>query len=152
MTSVWLNRAMVPAGLLVLAVALPVLCCGCGGGDELDLGLTGTISGTVSHKGQPLTTGRIQFYSVEKSTGGGADLGSDGTYTIETPLPVGSYVVTVHPVAAKDMPPPPDPLSEAPSAPAQPPPFAAKYASMDDSPLTADIEEGENSKDFDLTE
>lgn len=62
-----------------------MLSLGCGGG-------TGTVSGTVTHNGQPLPYGSVQFVSP-----GGAfvsEIGPDGSYTINA-VPTGVSKISI---------------------------------------------------------
>jgi hypothetical protein len=55
---------------------------------------TGTISGKVTYKGEPVKIGNISFVSTEGQTTVSAILAEDGTYTIPT-ISVGSCKVCV---------------------------------------------------------
>ncbi len=79
------------AGLLLLFV-LPIS--GCGGGPP-----SGTVTGTVTFKGAPLTTGRVIFYGANNQTAI-AQIGEDGNYEA-IKVPLGLVKVAV------DTPPPP---------------------------------------------
>ncbi len=65
---------------------------GCGGG-----GSTGTVGGSVTYKGQPVTQGEVSFYSKDKGVGATAKLDATGKYTFDQPLAPGTYAVTVLP-------------------------------------------------------
>jgi hypothetical protein len=134
-------------------VAFAVLACvvaspGCG-----ESGPTmGRVGGKVTYKGQPVPKGTIAFQAT--SPGGRNATGTiaeDGTYTLQTENPgdgaiVGDYKVAV--VARDDVildyipkkAPPPKRLTP------------EKYENPDTSGLTAKVEPGSNTKDFDLTD
>ncbi len=80
-----------------LALFAASLLTGCGGG-EPDKGPTGTVSGTVTLSGQPLSGGTIRF-SADQKTPFGADLDGTGKFTIGSPVLTGTYKVTVYPPA-----------------------------------------------------
>ena len=142
------TAVMTIASAVVFAAAFA----GCGGTTQT--GPTGTVSGKVNVKGQPMTTGRVNLYSNELSAGGGSDIGADGSYAIKDQLPVGKYAVTVFATASKDIPPPADPSKPAEAAkPAAPKAsYSPKYMDPTQSPLSTEIKAGENTANFDLTE
>ena len=84
--------------LFTLSFAL-VLLSGCGGPSET----TGTVSGTVTLDGKPVATGEIGFISAEGFSAI-AEIGSDGSFTVEENMPVGKYIVTVNPPALMEAP------------------------------------------------
>ena len=83
--------------LLVASLAL-LLLSGCGGGEPM-----GTVSGTVTLDGAPVTAGQIGFISASGYSAV-ADIGSDGSFTLVENLPVDSYTVTVNPPALTEAP------------------------------------------------
>jgi len=126
----------------IIALTLSVFS-GCGGGDEkADVGPTGTVTGAVTLKGVPLAKARINFTNSKLGAGSSGALGSDGTYTLDEPLPVGLYNVFVSfefsPEALKEG--PTDLLKSIPK----------KYRSAATSKLTADVKEDSNKYNFDL--
>jgi hypothetical protein len=124
-------------GALLLAVFV-FLGCGPGGPPS------GQLSGSVTYKGEPLSTGTIVFMPQSADIPyAQAEIAEDGTYTAMTKefgkrIPVGNYRVMIS--AVKDMGP------EAPVVPLIP----FKYSSDTQSGLTAQVSEGENKVDFDL--
>jgi hypothetical protein len=63
---------------------------------------TGTVSGLVTYKGQPLTAGTVTFRNDDKGlVAGGLLLGSDGRYELlsggRKQIPVGEYTVVISP-------------------------------------------------------
>src|SRR5579875_1258947 len=76
-----------PVLLCLLLLPLSVLAVGCSS--------EGTVSGTVSHKGEPLKGGTITFYP-EKGTGNyQSGIGKDGTYSVSK-LPPGPAKISVN--------------------------------------------------------
>ncbi|WP_339747013.1 hypothetical protein [uncultured Rubinisphaera sp.] len=77
---------------------LTILNVGCGGGGPK--GPSGTVSGTVTYQGQPVTEGVVNIFNTQSSEGGQGQIKSDGSYQISTPssqVPVGEYDVYVVP-------------------------------------------------------
>jgi hypothetical protein len=71
-------------------VALTLLALvGCGGN-------TGTVTGKVSYKGQPVPGGNVVFTNADQSKTERAPIQSDGTYT-SSQIPVGEMLVGVEP-------------------------------------------------------
>ena len=80
---------------MLLAFALSALLVGC----EEPVS-TGTVRGKVTLDDAPYGDAAVVFISPETGQAGSADIQADGTFTIETPLPVGSYVVFLAPKSA----------------------------------------------------
>lgn len=123
-----------------LFVLLVTAIVGCGpSGPEM-----GNVTGTVTYKGKPLTTGTITF--IPEAGGlptAFADIQEDGTYIGKTRdfgegVPVGKHRVMI--VAVKD---------NGPEAPVEAI-LPMKYSSDQQSGLTADVTSGENVVDFSL--
>ena len=104
-------------------------------------GETGTVSGTVKYKGQPVTVGFIMFQDQVTKKGGSAPLGADGTYTISVPIEVGEYNVAFPP------PNPPAPLEEKEP---EVSPIPQKYHIPEQATIKFTVVKGENTADFDL--
>ena len=125
-----------------ICAAAIVALAGCGGeGNPV-----GTVSGTVTFQGQPVTEAQVSFRSSETGRGNIATLDSAGEFSLPEALAVGSYTVSITPPA----PPAPD-MDAGP----QPPPkqyanIPQKYRSELTSPLKADVKEGENQFPFEL--
>jgi hypothetical protein len=71
--------------LLVLAV------CGCGGTKARP---GGTVTGTVTYKGEAVPAGTVTFYGADPNDVAVASLATDGTFTA-TGVPFGKVTVTV---------------------------------------------------------
>jgi hypothetical protein len=80
-------RRVVPALVAVILV-------GCGAEGP---SYTGSVSGTVTCGGQPVTTGDVNFSSSKLGVGTRGVLGANGAFTFQDLLPEGEYVVTVTP-------------------------------------------------------
>lgn len=65
----------------------------------------GTVSGKVSYRGKPVTSGTINFYAPEKGVGATAEIDASGTFTIDEPLDAGNYKVFVLPPQPQQLPP-----------------------------------------------
>jgi hypothetical protein len=155
-----LRAAAVFTGMALIVVL------GCG--DDTGIGKRYPVSGRVTLKGEPLKEGRITFQPAdpEKGRPAAGEIQPDGTYRLTTLTPgdgalPGQYKVTVtakkvdttevlktvmekggggrqHEIAkanqaAKSL-------------------IPNKYSLADTSGLTAEVKEGSNTKDFDLTE
>ena len=126
-----------------LSLTLSVLT-GCGGGEaKTDVGPTGTVSGTVTLKGSPLSKGRINFTNTKGAVGGSGALGEGGAYQLDEPLPVGEYDIFVSFEFS------PDALKDGGTAELLKS-IPKKYRSAKTSKLTASVKEGENKFDYSL--
>ena len=136
------------AGLLLLLV-LPIS--GCGGGRP-----SGTVTGTVTYKGAPLTTGKVIFYGANNQVASAA-IGDDGKYEA-IKVPLGPVKVAV------DTPPPPSAAAvKAAKAgkkrfergnpitvPENTVSIPAKYANPEQSGFSLTVKEGSQPYDIDL--
>ena len=140
----WISESVVRR-IAVAASCLTIgVMSGCGGATER---VSGSVSGRVTFKGQPVTSGVVNLMSKSRGIGASANLGDDGKYKITEPVETGEYkvVVTLAP------PPPPRP-EDGPPKPAQPAAnIPEKYRSEATTDLTTMVEEGENALDFDLS-
>lgn len=105
-----------------------------------------TVTGKVTHQGQPVEKGMIQFENPSAGQSNSAPLGSGGTYSLD--VPAGDYKVTVFPPtimgkATADS--PADEIAD-PSVKNIP----TKYRVILSSPLSAQVDKGKLSFDFDL--
>ena len=129
---------------IVCAAVLSLLTVGCGGEGAEEV--AGSVSGKVTFKDAPVTEGIISFLDLEKGTGGSGTLESDGTYSLDNEIPVGTYKVTVNPPEVempadieKTVPPQKDPKD-----------IPQSYRSTDTTALTATVKEGTNQHDFNM--
>tara|TARA_R110002095_G_scaffold199534_1_gene179377 strand:+ start:52675 stop:53049 length:375 start_codon:yes stop_codon:yes gene_type:complete len=122
-------------------VCLTCLLSGCGE-TQAESKPMGTVTGSVSLKGNPLTDCRVNFISEQVGAGAGGDLQSDGSFTLDGPVPAGNYSVFISlpenftPAQAQAK----SGLSNVPK----------KYLSQSTTDLKADLKEGENNVSFDL--
>ncbi|MCA9051127.1 MAG: hypothetical protein KDA89_20465 [Planctomycetaceae bacterium] len=130
--------------------AVPLLVCGlmagCGGGGSKDLGPTGKVDGAVTLDGNPLSAGSVAFYQSDTGQSGGGQIGADGKFKFDYPVPIGKYQVSFQPPA----PPTPDELEPG-KAIEQSTDIAPAYQDGSTSGITADVKEGPNSFTFELT-
>ena len=80
---------------MLLACLVSALFVGCG-----ETTSTGTVRGKVTLDDAPYADAAVVFMSADSGQAGSADIQADGTFSIETPLPVGSYVVFLAPKSA----------------------------------------------------
>jgi hypothetical protein len=139
-------------------LALAALAIGCGSADNIKVF---PVKGTVKFEGQPMKGGgSIAFYPTGGQTGAtpGGEIKEDGTYELMTYKPgdgsmPGDFRVVIYQVTVKEPIASPDGSAptpvEGPNVPPQDqiPPI---YSSPTESPLTAKVEEKEQSIDFDL--
>ncbi|MFN0196718.1 MAG: hypothetical protein ACKVT0_08220 [Planctomycetaceae bacterium] len=105
---------------------------------------TGTVTGTVKFEGKPVLKGEVRFTSSALGAGANAMIGEGGTYKIETPIPVGEYVVCV------GIPAPAGPQQATPASPDDYKDIPVKYQTPATSDLKAKVVVGENKFDFDM--
>ncbi len=95
---------------------------------------TGSVSGKVTYKGQPLTAGVVILTGADGKTHS-ADLAADGTYSFKD-VKVGEYKVAVD--------------TDNPKNPAKAVKVPAKYQDSKTSGITVDVRKGEATHDIDL--
>ena len=109
----------------------------------------GRVSGKITYKGQPVPTGTITFLPTSTGPPASAGIRPDGTYTLET-VDIGTGAVvgkhTVMITALQDSP----AVGAEERTPLPPPIIPVKYGNTSTSGLTADVQEGDNTIDFDL--
>jgi hypothetical protein len=105
-----------------------------------------TVTGKVTHQGQPVENGTIQFENPPAGQSNSSPLGSGGAYSLE--VPAGEYKVTIIPptIMTKgtgDSPPDeiPDPNVKN---------IPKKYRVIESSGLTAQVDKDKRSFDFEL--
>ena len=118
----------------IFACLLSALLVGCGQSTP-----TGTVKGKVTLDGQPYSDAAVAFISLDTGQAGVAQVNPDGTFQLETPLPVGNYKVYLEP-----------PATDAQASAEQPTPVAMdktvpeKYWNEASTDISVDITEGEN--------
>ncbi|MBC8873920.1 MAG: carboxypeptidase regulatory-like domain-containing protein [Planctomycetes bacterium] len=119
--------------LVVVAASLSsVVFVGCGKSTP-----EGTVQGKVTLDDAPYADATVVFLSLETGQAGSADIQSDGTFRVEAPLPVGTYVVYLAPKADEDMGEQPKPETIDQTVP-------DKYWDEGASDIKIEIHEGEN--------
>jgi hypothetical protein len=121
------------AGLLLPAV----LClAGCRGGTPM-----GQVAGKVTFQGKPVSQGRVSFQNPATGASDEALLNNDGTFAVESPLPVGEYKVMVMPLVVREKADPRGPVVgvERPA-----PDIPEKYRTIGTTDLKATVKEGKN--------
>lgn len=148
--------------MLAKSVLALLLLAGCGGTPSLQPdGPTGTVSGKVTWKGAPVTSGIITFVNPQQGLPFTANIGADGSYALVGPfngaIPVGEYQIAVAP--AQQAPPDPmalmQPMGEAGAPqPAQDVPgeIPLKFRSPDLSGIKKTVVEGANDIAVDIPE
>lgn len=121
---------------------------GCDRGPQM-----GTVAGTVTFGGQPVTEGTIQFYPVKSGPLAAGRIGSDGSFVLSSETAgdgarVGEYVVVIVP---------PSDVNRLQSELKAGQPWSATFNNIPEavrtqqsSNLTATVEAGENNFEFDL--
>lgn len=90
-----LCRRLSCTGVAALFPAALCFCLlGCGSEPETP---TGTVKGRVTLGDQPYTNATVVFLSLQSGKGATGEIQPDGSYTLSTPLPVGSYKVYLAP-------------------------------------------------------
>jgi hypothetical protein len=82
-------------------LALMLVIAGCGGGKKP----SGSVSGTVSYKGKPVTDGFINFLDSSRGTAAQGKVDSKGAFTLEGDIEVGTYKVYLQPPLPEQLPP-----------------------------------------------
>jgi hypothetical protein len=129
---------------LVCLTVLIVFSAGCAQRVKL-----GRVSGRVTYKGQPVPNGAITFLPSPSGPPATAAIRSDGTYALQTPdvgdgavLGKHAVMITALRVGPAMGPEEKDPLP--------PPIIPVKYGNTSTSGLTAEVQEGDNTIDFEL--
>jgi hypothetical protein len=124
----------------VLAVTLlSIAIVGCGSSAP-----TGTVAGKVTLDGAPYSGASVVFIDLETGQGGAAEIQSDGTFRIDTPMPVGSYKVYLEPKAGASAPVDPSVPGFESSVSEVDQSVPAKYWSEADSDIKVEVAEGAN--------
>lgn len=119
---------------VLLSATLFLSLLGCSGNG----GATESVTGTVTFEdGSPVNGGTIIFADTQKNSSSMGYLKEDGTYTLGTfdeadGAPQGRYKVTI--IGSSDY--------------GQSSPISSKFANQDQTPLTAEVVDGENVLDF----
>ena len=135
---------MYPRLLPVLVLASMLI--GCQKEDRY--GPRGRVTGKVTYQGQPVSEGAISFFNSETSVTTSGTLEPDGSYTLlfagSQDVPVGKYIVTVHPPSVSHEP------GEAPPPQKEYPNIPFKYRGRQSTDLSAQVEAKDQEFNFDL--
>lgn len=161
-----MNRSrLILVQALVLAVVATVALQGC----SKRSGSGATVQGKVTYKGEPVTGGAIAFHPSDGGTPYQGSLKADGTFVFAD-VPLGDVKVTVDTEGIKSISGNPYPTDKMPGGKKPPKDVAkssgpeglnsgmtyvkipAKYAKAGTTTLTATIEKGKKTYDFELTD
>jgi hypothetical protein len=143
---------------LIAACGLVIVLDGCGGAERPPMG---RVSGKVTYKGQPVTSGSVIFTPVQGTGAAGGRVATgniqpDGSYALTTfdtgdGAALGQYVVTVEARGQTTMTGPPiDPKTKRPMYVPPKSTIPEKYGSLDKTPLRYTVESGSKTIDLEL--
>jgi hypothetical protein len=104
-----------------------------------------TVSGKVTYKNQPLTSGFVNFYMPEKGIAAQGAIDADGNYKLQGDIVAGTFKVYVQPPLPEQL--PPGQVSKRP--PFNVPP---KFQDPGQTPVTKEVKAGTNNIPIDLTD
>jgi len=128
------HRVLVLAGFLCLF--------GCGSSAPV-----GEVAGKVTFKRKPVSEGRVTFQNLQTGAADEAELNSDGSYAMKSPLPVGEYKVMVSPLIVRKQVDGKGPVVGVEKA---APDIPDKYRTIGSTDLKETVKEGKNEYNFDL--
>ena len=102
---------------------------------------TGTVTGSVTVKGKPLTNAMVTIFSPAIGRGTNCRIDETGGYVTPIGLPLGSYAVVVEKV-----PPPPGEIA----VPGMPPGVPGEYGASHTTPLKVEVVSGETKYDVSI--
>ena len=113
---------------------------------------SGTVSGKVTYKGEPVSEAIVTFISTELGSGAEDTLDTSGQYSIkgaQAGIPLGKYKVTIRPPEVED---PSTSTGESPPlmVPKEMPNVPEKYRTEQSTPLEVEVAAGNNEHNFDL--
>jgi hypothetical protein len=130
-----MGRRSLLVGLFLLGLAAG----GCSGSGSKE-GPTGTVSGTVTYAGTPLTAGVVNFIGEKRTASG--PIQPDGRYTVTAPVGAAKITVTTTQPAAGAA---PDIMGGAKAV-----PIPSRYANPASSNLEYTVTKGKQTHDIDL--
>jgi len=104
-----------------------------------------TVSGKVTYKNQPLTSGFVNFYMPDKGIAAQGEIDANGNYKLQGEIIAGSFKVYVNPPLPEQL--PPGQVSKKP--PFNVPP---KFQDPRQTPITKEVKAGANDIPIDLTD
>lgn len=130
--------------LVTVCFSSIALAVGCDSSEPVE---TGEVEGTVKLAGKPLAAGTVAFQDTTTGATDAAKIGAGGQFKLESPLPVGTYQVSITP------PPPPRPDDEAAGKLANAgPSIPDKYQDGSTSGETVEVKKGPNTFTIDFAE
>lgn len=144
MTNSFLKTAGLPYLPIVLACLVSALVVGCDSTPP-----TGTVKGTVTLDGEIYTNVNtaVVLIGVESGQAGQANIQADGTFSIENPLPLGTYTAFLTPV----LPGVDESEEHEPKEVPKDPSVPEKYWNEGSSDLKAEVVAGENDVKLEIT-
>lgn len=130
-----------PFNLLIACVLLCAMT-GCGGV------ATGTVKGKVTYNGKPVTDATVQVQSATTGAAAAAQVDGSGSYKLDSPVPVGTYVVTITPFESG----PVAGENDENFVPKERTDIPSKFRSASESTLKLTVNSGENTFDVPLTD
>ena len=118
----------------VFGVSAMLLLIGCGE-------QTGSVTGKVTYQGEPVTLGSISLHMPSKGIAQDAALNRAGEFSMESPLPVGTYRVYYVPPQAE---PPQDPNKKTLPGKVQKIIVPKKYHGLEGSDMSIEVKSGKN--------
>ena len=128
------HRVLILVGLVYLF--------GCGSSAPV-----GEVAGKVTFNGRSVSEGRVTFQNLQTGAADEAELNSDGTYAMKSPLPVGEYKVMVSPLIVRKQVDGKGPVVGVEKA---APDIPDKYRTIGSTDLKKTVKEGKNELNFDL--
>jgi hypothetical protein len=104
-----------------------------------------TVSGKVTYKNQPLTSGFVNFYMPDKGIAAQGQIDADGNYKLQGEIIAGTFKVYVQPPTPEQL--PPGKVSKRP--PFNVPP---KFQDPAQTPMTKEVKAGANDIPIELTD
>ena len=134
-----MKKRLLRIGVFLLLCILTCMYCliGCRGNAP-----TGSVSGTVTYNGKPVSSGLVLFVNMKTGIGASAELDTTGAYKVPS-LWTGEYQVNLQTLT-------PSPAEMAEGMQPKIPNVPDKYLDLQTSGLTATVTEGKNSIDFTL--
>jgi hypothetical protein len=109
----------------------------------------GKVHGKVTFKGQPVKEGTVTLLNLQQGGAYEATIGADGAYDIASPVAIGEYHVEIKPLMHMvDT----DPGKSPPAPMEKPAPdIPKKYRQQGSTPLRANVKQGDNPINFEMT-
>lgn len=99
---------------------------------------SGTVSGKVTYKGNPVASGSVNFYNPGTGAAAEGKLDDNGAYTLPGPLDAGTYKVYLQPPIPEQLPPGQKAKKRAPFT------VPPKYQTASNTPISKEVKVGNN--------